>query len=295
MMRSALFLPGNRPGLLITGTVLDADALIFDLEDAVAPSEKDAARLLVASALRHLDFGQRRKIVRINALDGPEFAKDLPPLLAAGIDALMPPKIHRPEDLDPLLALLEKEEAKAGLPLGQTQLIPLIESAEGVLHAAQIAKASPRILGLLLGAEDLAANLEAERSQDGEEIAFARAQVVMAAKAAGIKVLDTPYTDTQNLQGLKADARKAKALGFTGKAVIFPGHLAAVNAAFSPSAEAIAYALEVMATMEAATAEGLGAVALRGKMIDQPIVLRAQQCLAEAKALGLLPTEGTLV
>ena len=285
MRRSLLFLPGNTPNMLINGGALRADAVILDCEDSVAPEEKDAARLLVRNALRTLEFGCET-VVRINFPDSDPGEKDLETLVPCSPDLLMPPKSATAEGIRRLDEKITELEKKNGLPVGKIGLIPLIETALGVENAFAIATASKRVAGLFLGGEDLSADLRCQRTKSGEEILYARERLVMAARAAGVEAYDTPFTDAYDDEGLVTDAKFARRLGFSGKAAVAPRHIAAINGIFSPSKAEIAYAEEVLAAIAEGERLGKGAVSLRGKMIDPPIVERAKQTLEAAKALG---------
>lgn len=286
MRRSMMFLPGNSPGMLMNGTVLPADCLILDLEDAVSPDQKDAARLLVRNALDTFDYGRRELLVRINDLGTPYWQDDLRCVLPAGPHLIMPPKVSGAEDIKVLDAFITEQEQLLGRAPGSFGILPLIETALGVEHAFEIASASSRIRGLFLGGEDLSADLRCPRTKEGQEIFYARTRLVVAARAASVDVIDTPFTDTNDQEGLAADARFAKSLGFTGKAVISPRHLETVNEVFSPSEKDILWARDVMAAIEMGIKLGKGAVSLHGKMIDKPIVMRAEQILAAEKAIA---------
>ncbi|MFP3043878.1 CoA ester lyase [Treponema primitia] len=294
MLRTALFLPGNNPNLLINGGALGADGIIFDLEDAVSPDEKDAARILVAHSLKSLDFGKCLVIVRINPLDSEFWEADVEALVPLAPDMLMPAKVSDAGYIHRLTEKIEAVEAKSGVTK-KTRLLPLIETALGIENVFAIASANQRIAALLLGAEDLTADLRAPRSKDGEEIAYARGRIVYAARAAGTEVLDTPFTDVNDIEGLQKDALFARSLGFSGKAVISPRHVDAVNEAFSPSDKEIEYALKVFDAIASAKEQGKGAISLEGKMIDAPIVERARNILRSAEELGRrnLSGEGT--
>ena len=244
MRRSMLFLPGNNPNMLINGNCLGADAIIFDLEDAVAPAEKDAARILL-------------------------------------------PKTGSAADVLAADAYMTALEEKLGLAPNTVGLMPLIETAMGVENAFSIASSTKRVKALFLGAEDLTADLQCKRTKEGREIEYARTRLVVAARAAGVDVYDTPFTDVNDDEGIWVDARLAKALGFTGKASISPRHVEVINSVFSPTEKEIDYAYEVMEAIALAKKQGRGVIALRGKMIDAPIVARAKQTIAAAEALGL--------
>ena len=285
MLRSMLFLPGNNPNMLINGGCLGADAVIFDLEDAVAPAEKDAARILVRNTMQYLDLGGCQRIVRINSVDTAYWQKDLQAILPQKPDMILLPKTGTPADA--LTADAYMTQVEQALGLDETPLMPLIETALGVENAYAIASCCSRVKALFLGAEDLSADLQCKRTKEGQEIAYARTRLVVAARAAGIEVFDTPFTDVNDDEGAARDALVAKALGFSGKASISPRHVEGINNAFSPTLEEIRYAYDVMDAIELAKAQGKGAISLRGKMIDAPIVNRARQTIAMAQELGL--------
>lgn len=285
MRRTMLFLPANNPNMIVNGGLLGADSLIFDLEDAVSPDEKDAARELLKNALQALSFGKCELIVRINGLDTPYWEEDLEEILPLGPAAIMPPKVSGGDYIRQLDSKLTEVEEKAGMEPGRTRIIALLETAVGVENAYAIASASPRMEALFLGAEDLTADLRCQRTKEGAEILYARGRVVCAARAAGIEAYDTPFTDVRDLEGLEKDAAFAKGLGFTGKACISPAHVSTVNRVFSPTQAEIAYAKDVFAAIAEAKRQGKGAIALRGKMIDAPIVLRAKLVLEAASEI----------
>ncbi len=291
MRRSMLFLPGNNPNMLINGNCLGADSVIFDLEDAVSPDEKDAARILVRNTMRNMDFRGCEIIVRINAIDTPYWQKDLDAILPYQPGLILLPKTSGTADVLVADAYITEVEKKLGITTGTVGLMPLIETALGVENAFAIASATNRVKALFLGAEDLTADLQCKRTKEGREIEYARTRLVMAARAAGVDVYDTPFTDVNDDEGIEIDANLAKALGFSGKASISPRHVDVINRVFSPTLEEIDYAYEVMETIVLAKKQGKGAIALRGKMIDAPIVMRAQRTIAMAEALGLARRE----
>lgn len=287
MRRSMLFLPGNNPNMLINGNCLGADAIIFDLEDAVAPAEKDAARILVRNTMGYLDFRGCETIVRINAIDTPYWQLDLDTVLPCKPKLILLPKTGGAADVLAADAYMTALEERLGLAPNTVGLMPLIETAMGVENAFSIASATKRVKALFLGAEDLTADLQCKRTKEGREIEYARTRLVVAARAAGVDVYDTPFTDVNDDEGIWTDAKLAKALGFTGKASISPRHVEAINSVFSPTEKEIDYAYEVLDAIEMAKRQGKGAIALHGKMIDAPIVARAQRTIDMAKALGL--------
>ena len=287
MRRSMLFLPGNTPNMIINGDALGADCIILDLEDAVSPDEKDSARLLVRSAMKNMGFRGVEITVRINSIDTEYWRDDLEAIIPLKPDFIMPPKSGCAEDIKKIDAYITGIEEKCGMDKGGVKLIPLIETALGVENAFNIATASKRVAALFLGGEDLTADLRCKRTKSGNEINYARTRLVCAARAAGIAVYDTPFTDVNDDEGIIADAEYAKSLGFSGKAAIAPRHVRAINEVFSPSLKDIRYAQDVFEAIRLGKEQGKGAVSLRGKMIDKPIVERARQTLEAAKQLGL--------
>ena len=219
MRRSMLFVPGNTPKMMTSCGFFGADAVIFDLEDAVSPTEKDAARDLVRYAIGNLYLCGSEVIVRVNSIETPMFLADLAAVVPQKPDLIMLPKTCTAEDIQMLAQTLDRLEAGNGLPAGAVGILALIETALGVENAFSIASASPRVQALFLGAEDLSADLHCKRTKEGTEILYARTRLVMAARAAGIDVYDTPFTDVDDDEGLCADAALAKSLGFTGKAI----------------------------------------------------------------------------
>lgn len=287
MRRSMLFLPGNTPNILQNGDALGADAVIFDLEDAVAPDQKDAARILVRNTMTYLDFSRVEVIVRINSVDTDFWKKDLETILPLKPSLIMPPKSSCAEDVLTVDAYMSQLEDRLGFARNTVRLIPLIETALGVENAYQIASCTPRVAAIFLGGEDLTADLQCKRTKESQEIEYARSRMVCAARAAGVDVYDTPFTDVNDDEGIRIDAEKAKSLGFTGKPAISPRHVPVINEVFSPSQRDIDYAYEVMEAIRRGKEEGRGAVALRGKMIDAPVVSRAKRVIETAEALGL--------
>ena len=287
MRRSMLFLPGNNPNLLINGNCLGSDAVIFDLEDAVAPDQKDAARILVRNTMKYMDFGKCEIIVRINSIDTPYWKQDLDEIMPYKPSLILLPKTGTPQDALAADGYMTQLETKLGFEPNTVGLMPLIETALGVENAYAIASSTKRVQALFLGAEDLTADLQCKRTKEGREIEYARTRLVVAARAAGVDVYDTPFTDVNDDEGIVKDSEYAKALGFTGKSSISPRHVEVINQVFSPSQKEIEYAYEVMEAIAEAKAQGKGAIALYGKMIDAPIVARARRTIAAAEELGI--------
>ena len=203
MRRSMLFLPGNTPNIIVNGEILGADAVILDLEDAVAPAEKDSARILVRNAIKYMGFGKCEVIVRINAIDTAFWQKDLDAIIPVRPSLIMPPKTACAADVLAVDAYITQLEEKLGLGKGSVGLLPLIETALGVENAYQIASACPRVKAIFLGGEDLTADLRCKRTKEGQEIFYARSRMVVAARAAGVEVYDTPFTDVNDDEATK--------------------------------------------------------------------------------------------
>jgi citrate lyase subunit beta/citryl-CoA lyase len=280
-MRSLLFVPGNNPAMVQNAAVFGSDAVILDLEDAVAPLEKDAARFLVVEALQTVDYGKCAKVVRINPLEYNGGA-DIAAVVRAAPDALLVPKVQSAADIQAVVAQVAAHE-QPGQP--EVKIIALIETPRGLAEAYSIASADRRVIALALGAEDYTAALGAKRTKEGMEILGARTTLLNAAAAAGIPAIDTPFTDINDEEGLRKDLAFAKQLGFKGKLSIHPRQVEIIHEELSPSQEEIRWAERVVAVIHQAEQDGLGAVSLDGKMIDAPIVLRARQVLSVADML----------
>jgi citrate lyase subunit beta/citryl-CoA lyase len=285
MRRSLLFIPTNKPAMLQNADIFDADAVIFDLEDSVLSTDKDAANQLLVEFLKVFKLEKTEKIVRINALDTIYAKNDLLMVTSDEIDTIMLPKasIDDLKELDQLLSQIEKKKKLNK----RIKVIPIIESAKSLVEINDIAKCN-RVDGLLLGAEDLSLDLEINRSEEGLEILIPRSLVIIAAKANQIDAIDTPYTNTKSDMGLTKDATFAKSLGMNAKAVIHPLQIDIVNQIFSPTTKEIQDALRVLDLEKAAVKENKGAFLIDGKMIDKPIILRAKKTIEKAKRWNLL-------
>lgn len=278
LRRSMMFIPGNNPGMIRDANIYGADSIMFDLEDSVAYTEKDAARLLVYNALKTLDFGSKETVVRINDLSSGLGVADLEAVVRAGVQVVRLPKTDSAQDVIDCEREIERIEKEAGIPVGTTGMMAAIESANGVLNAAAIAKASDRLIGIALGAEDYVTDLKTTRS-DGIELLFARSMILNAARAAGIAALDTVYSDVNNEEGFVAEAKIIKKLGFDGKSIINPRQIEPLHKVFMPSEKDLNKARAIMDAIAEANARGSGVASLKGKMIDKPVVIRAQRLL----------------
>lgn len=287
LRRTMMFVPGSNPGMIRDAAIYGADSLMFDLEDAVAINQKDAARLVVYNAIKTLDYGDTEIVVRINGLDSPFGRDDIEAVVRAGVDVIRLPKTERKEDIEQVEAVIEEVEKKIGRKVGSTKMMAAVESAIGVINAYSIATSSSRLIGIALGAEDYVTSMKTKRYPDGMELLGARTQIVMAARAAGIYALDTVYSDVDNEEGFRKEVQLIKQLGFDGKSVINPRQIKPVHEIYSPKAKEINKSLDIVRAAREAEKQGLGVISLNGKMIDKPIIDRAERVLQLAKAVGL--------
>lgn len=288
-IRSWLYAPGNSPRLLEKVFHARADAVILDLEDSVPPAEKGAARRLVAEAVAsHRDPGGPALFVRINQPDGAEAELDLEGVVGPGLDGLRVPKVETPQSIERLDARLTALERCRGLAVGALPLVCGIESAAGVLAAAGLAGASPRVAALAFGAADFVRDIGAAGGLDGLETLYARSHLVLASRAAGIgPPVDSVYTRLDDDAGLEASSRQGRALGFFGRSCIHPRQVPIINAVYTPTAEEVERARGVVEAAAAAEQTGTGALRLAGgQFVDAAIVRRAADLLRLAEALA---------
>ena len=288
-----MFIPGNHPGMMADAHIYGPDSIMLDLEDSVTLAEKDAARLLVYHALKTVDYGHTERVVRINPLSTPYGKKDVEAVVKAGVEVIRMPKTECADEVRALEAEILKVEKEIGRE-GETRIMAAIESAMGIVHAYEIATASPRMMGIALGAEDYSANLKTHRTAGGTELLLAREQMVVAARAAGIACFDTVFSNLDDMEGFRKEVELIRELGFDGKSIIHPSQIEIVNEVFTPSAKEIEKARAVVAAIRDARAKGSGVVSLNGKMVDRPVLLRAERTLALAHAAGVIEEEETL-
>jgi len=289
LRRSLLFVPASSEKFFAKAKDSPADTLIFDLEDAVAPERKPAARETLKEVLRDPGFSRFERTVRINGLETPWFLDDVLAMVEAGADGLVVPKTNAVESILFVDRLVSLAEQRCGRVAGSVVLLPLIEQPEAIGNAFAIARATKRIGGIAFGHGDFSAamGIKAAPSVDGI-VLHARGQVVMAAKAAGVTPIDNVYLDIPDVEGLTAETRQGKQLGYEGKACIHPTQVAPVNAVYTPTVEEVAYARDLISAFEQAVAEGKGAVAFRGRMIDGPIAEIERIVLERARKAGML-------
>jgi len=289
-LRSLLFVPGNRASWMEKAPQYGADALILDLEDSVPLTEKASARPLVRHAIERLSTRGQTLYVRVNALESGMTGEDLQAIVCSGLTGLLPPKVETVKDVEQLDTLLTHCERQAGLPLGQIELIPTLETARGIRNAYEIASASSRVVSVAAGAGrggDTNRSLGYVWSREGIETLFIRSKVLLDARATGIRYpLVASWFDVGDPEGLTADAQRNRQLGYTGMLLIHPSHVGPVNQIFTPSAEDVAYYKGLLAAMEAAERQGTAAVTYQGAMVDIAMVKTAQEVLALAQAVG---------
>ena len=282
-----MFVPGNNPGMMADAHIYGPDSIMLDLEDSVTLAEKDAARLLVYHALQSVDYGNTEMVVRINPLNTPFGRKDIEAVVRAGVQVIRMPKTETADEVREVEAEILRVEQRLGC-VGRTQIMAAIESALGGVNAYDIATASSRMMGIALGAEDYCANLKTQRTPSGNELQLARQTIVVAARAAGIDALDTVYSNLNDMDTFRAEVEYIKSLGFDGKSIINPRQIEVVNEVFAPKEKDIAKARTILAAIKEAEERGSGVVSVNGKMVDKPVVIRAQRTIDLAIASGII-------
>ncbi len=285
-----MFVPGNNPGMMADAHIYGPDSIMLDLEDSVTMAEKDTARLLVYNALKSVDYGDTEMVVRINPLNTPYGKKDIEAVVKAGVDVIRMPKTETAEEVIEVEREIERVEKELGC-VGRTKIMAAIESALGICNAYAISTASPRMMGIALGAEDYCANLKTQRTPDGDELRLARETIVVAARAAGIDALDTVYSNLNDMETFRKEVEFIHRLGFDGKSIINPRQIEVVNEVFAPTEKAIEKARTILAAIKEAEKKGSGVIAVNGKMVDRPVVIRAQRTIDLAIASGILKEE----
>ncbi len=286
LLRTLLFVPGDRQRMLERAPRAGADAIVIDLEDAVPRAEKRTARTLVRTLLPKLIASSVPVFVRVNNVHSGLTRDDVMAIVRPGLAGVVHPKTDAPQDLRDLDVLLREAELKHKVRPGDICVIPLIESPIAVLHCEAIALASDRVMALSLGGEDYTKALGVKRDAGGAALAHARGVIATVAAAFGMLAIDTPFADIKDARGLAADAELAQSMGFKGKYLIHPDQAAPVNAIFAPSKDDIAYAHRVVAAAALAAKQRRGTIAMDGAMIDAPIVARAQDVIALAERIA---------
>ncbi len=285
--RALLYVPGDSPRKIAKALTLDCDCICLDLEDAVATSQKAAARVGVAKALAELDFGRSERLVRISAV-GSGFAQDdLAQVIAARPHGIVLPKIEDASQIQWLDKQISEAEGRYAWPAGEINIIAMVETARAVLSLPAICRASARLQAIIFGAEDLAQDIGATRTGDAWEMLYARSAVVLHAAAFGLQAIDMVYVAYHDGDGLRLEAEQGAQLGFAGKQAIHPSQIGPIQTAFSPSPEAIARARRLIQSFAEWQASGVGAFELDGEMVDAPVMRAAEQVIDKARAYGL--------
>jgi len=282
-LRSLLFMPADSPRKIAKGAELPADAIIADLEDSVAHSRKQEARSLLVNSFQALPPDAPLRCIRINPIHSPFWPDDLLETFAAAPQIYVIPKVESAADLHRVDEQLTRLERQAGMPAGTVSLLPLVESAAGVVNLPEIARAGPRTVALAFGSEDFAGDVGAQRTREGWEVFYARSAVVTAAAAFGLQAVDTVYTDLADDSGLAEESETVQKMGFRGKLAIHPRQVEVINRAFTPDLTEVAAARRLIAVFEAHQRAGRGVCVLDGKMVDMPMYRAAQDLLARAE------------
>lgn len=286
LRRTMMFVPGNSPKMINSADIYGADSLMFDVEDAIAITEKDTARHLVANALKTLKF-HSETVVRINHPTQTPFGMDdLKVILPSKPDMIRLPKVEDVSEVQLVTDEIEKVEKENGWPEGTINIIGAIESVKGLYNVREICQ-QPRLIAIALGAEDFIANLKTQRTKTGIELYYARSQILMAARDAEIQCMDTVFSDVKDMEGFEREVTNSRDMGFDGKSVIHPKQITAVHRIYTPNDKQLTHALKVLAAFEDSLKNHKGVLAVDGKMIDGPIVVRAQRIVDQAKAAGI--------
>jgi citrate lyase beta subunit len=279
-------MPGDDRRKIEKATTLGVDCICMDMEDGVAITRKTEARAVIAQAMKELGFGKSERCIRINSF-GSGFEKfDLAAAVATNPDTIVVPKIETGRQVKEISEYIEMYELSARTAVGSIRMLVGVETAKGILNLKEIAEADKRLEAIIFGAEDFAASIGATRTKESIEVLYARSAVVTACAANELQAIDMVYIDFRDVEGLRAEAEEGARLGFSGKQIIHPNQVEAVQEAFTPSDDAIEYAQRVVRAFSASQKEGKGAFALDGKMIDMPLLKNAQKVLDRAKAAG---------
>ena len=286
LLRSMLFTPGNNMRMIRKTGTLGADAVILDLEDAVPMAEKETARIFVKDSVEQVGAGGLDVFVRVNARITGLTAEDLTWTVQPGLAGVVLPKTESREDVLEVDKWIGELERERGMKPGGLTLVPLLETARGVLDAKEIATASERIIALAFGAVDFTRDMLTSLSTEGTEIFYAQSHVALVARAVGLLAIDSPCIDIADSEKLVQEAQRARQLGYRGKLLIHPNQIEPVHAVFSPSEEEVAYATRVVAAFKQGEAQGLGAISFEGRMIDVANARQAEELLSWAAAIA---------
>ena len=290
LKRSWMFVPGHRQKMIDKALGLNTDVIMLDIEDGVAPNEKDTARKLIGESLgRPRAAGSPERFVRVNAIGHARMDADLDAVLRPGLNGLVLPKVETTEEIRKVDSVVNESESRLKIVRGSIRLLIAIESPRGLLNAPKIASCSPRVIGLMFGAEDYGREMGLPTKREGEaqEMLYARSAMAVAAASAHVQAVDGVWVDLKDTAGLSGFARQSRRLGFSGMSLIHQSQIDPINAVFSPTPEEIEYAKQVVQAFEEANARGDGSISLGGQLIDRPIVERARRTLEMARTLGV--------
>lgn len=291
LRRSMLFVPGNNPGIIRDVHIYKPDSVMFDLEDAIAITEKDSARFLLHNMLKELSGFYKElgieTVVRINGLATQFWKDDLKSVVTAGVEVIRIPMTESVDDVMCVDLEIEKIERESGMEVGSTKIMVAIETALGVMNSFSIAKSpTNRLIGMALSGEDFVTSMKTTRTPEGDELYVARGMIAMAGRACGLEILDTVYSDIHNDEGFLKEANLIKRMGFGGKSLIHPKQIELIHDVYTPSDKEIAKAIKIVDATKEAVEQNLGVFTVDGKMVDKPIVERAERTLELAKAAG---------
>ena len=293
LRRSMMFLNCQKPGLIKDPYIYGPDSIMLDLEDAVAENQKDAARFSLYHALRSIDYGDTEVIVRINGLDTPHWREDVRVCVAGGADGIRIAKCESADDVHTIERAVEEAEREFGVEQGRTLLMAALESPKGVLNAYEICSASERMFGVAISGGDFRKCMQTTPQRDGVDMLFARGQMLLAARAAGIQCFDTVFTNLDDQEGFEAEVLQNKAMGFDGKSLINPRQIRFVHQVFAPTEKEVMQAEKILLAYREQSAAGVGVFTVDGKMIDIAFIPGAERTLRLARACGMY--EGDLI
>ena len=295
LLRSWMFVPGDRQKMIDKAVALPVDAILLDIEDGVAPAAKETARKQIAESLDRIAVQKKEnpsyrtpaRYVRINAVGHERMNADVEYVIRPALEGLAVPKVETPDQVNVVEKILDEREPKMGMVRGSVRLLLALESPRGLFNAYAIATSSPRVIGLMFGAEDFSRELSLPLRREGEavDLIYARSAMVTAAAAAHVQAVDGVWPNFQDMEGLKKFALQSRRLGFSGMSLIHPAQIDEVNAAFTPTSEEVDYCRRVVQAFDDARSRGEGAIAFGGQLLDMPIVDRARQTIALAESL----------
>ena len=293
LRRTMMFMNAQKPGLIKDAYIYGCDSIMLDLEDAVAENQKDAARFSLYHALTTIDYGDTEVIVRINGLDTPHWREDIRVCVAGGADGIRIAKCESAQDVLTVEKAVEEAEKEFGVEVGRTLLMAALESPKGVLNAYEICSASERMFGVAISGGDFRKCMQTTPQHNGIDMLFARGQMLLAARAAGIQCVDTVFTDLDDEEGFRAEVFQNKAMGFDGKSLINPKQIRFVHEVFAPTEKEVIQAEKIVRAIKENAEKGLGVFTVDGKMIDIAFLPGAERTLRLARACGMY--EGDLV